>query len=117
MPKENGIQLNVSDLSELLILTVLDKLGSASIPIIVKSLATATEKGKAPFVIGPSVELVLKWRETKNEVVEERNGRETFYRVTNQGKLTVAEFSPVVTKLFPGLSHVLRPHSRAAVSR
>jgi len=117
MPKESGIQLNVSDLSELLILTVLDKLGTASIPVIVQSLATATEKGKAPFVIGPSVEQVLRWRQTKNEVVEERKGREIFYRVTNQGKLTVSEFNPVVSKLFPGLARVLRPHSRAAVSR
>ena len=116
MPKQNGIQLNVGDLSELLILTVLHKLGTASIPAIVKSLTTATDKGKAPFVIGPSVEQVLRWRETKNEVVEERKGCEILYRVTEQGKLTVSEFSPVVTRFFPGVARVLRPNSRAAIS-
>ena len=117
MPRENFAQLNVSELSEILILTVLGKLGVAAIPTIVRSLAIATEKGKAPFVIGPSVEQVLRWRQTKNEVVEERKGYDILYRVTDQGRLTINEFNSVVSKLFPGLTRVSPLHSRAAASR
>ena len=106
MPKGNEEPLNVGDLSELLILMVLDKLGAASIPAIVKSLATATENGKVPFVIGPSVEQVLRWKETKNEVIEERRGREVFFRITPHGKLAVSEFGNRVSKLFPRVARV-----------
>lgn len=106
MAKENIAGLNVGELSELVILSVLARLGTASIPVIVKSLATATENGKAPFIIGPSVEHVLRWKETKNEVVEERKGHQVFYRVTELGRNTVNEFRPVVMKFFPRVAHV-----------
>lgn len=117
MDRGNLGSLNVADLSELVILTVLCRLGTASLSTIVKSLTTATENGKAPFVVGPSVELVLRWKESKNEVVEERKGREVFYRVTDLGKSTVSEFSPVVTKFFPRISRVMPLERRASAAR
>jgi hypothetical protein len=99
--KQNSALRNAGDLSEVLILTVVDNLGAATIPEIVRSLEIATKNGKMPFVVGTSVGQVLQWRGERQEVTEETRGRYVVYRTTPRGKKLVQDCRQDVLRFFP----------------
>ena len=99
-------ELLVADISELVILSVLAALGTASLPSLFESLKVATENAKAPFAVGPSLEEVLKWRERLNEVKEEQRGTLTFYRITDQGLNTVHHYDTFLQRAFPNIGKI-----------
>jgi hypothetical protein len=112
LQREIETGLRVGDLSELLVLSVLDRLGSAPIPTIFEQLVLVTKNGKAPFIVGPSIRQLLEWRGRLNEVERKKRGKIFVYSITATGKRTVQEHSPIVQKLFPYISRV-KPHNLA----
>ena len=108
-----GTNLRVGELSEILVLSVLDRLGSAEIPQIFECLQQATMHGKAPFFVGSSLGQVLEWRQRLNEVQEEKRNHVSVYTITDQGKKTVLQYGPILLRYFPNLSKI-SSHTAAA---
>lgn len=106
--KNRQAELRVGDLSEILVLSILCKLGSAEVPQIVAYLRLVTKTGKTPFYVGSSIGQVLKWRERLNEVQEEERNHATTYKITDEGKKTVEQYGSLMLRLFPNLSKVKR---------
>lgn len=104
--EQETIRVRVGELSELLILSVLDRLNCASLPRIFESLVVATSNGRAPFFVGPSIEQVLEWRQRRNEVAHCERRRVTLYSITPEGKKTVRKFAPLIREYFPNLMRV-----------
>ena len=98
--------LRVRDISELVILSVLDVLGEAGLPTLLESLEFATKNAKAPFSVGPSLEEILKWRESLDEVREEQRGGRTVYMVTGGGKEIVQHYVHLLRDLYPNISEL-----------
>jgi hypothetical protein len=103
--------LRVGELSEILVLSVLDRLGSAEIPQIFESLQLATMHGRAPFFVGSTLGQLLQWRLRSDEVQEEKRNHVSVYRITDQGKKTVNRYGPVVLRYFPNLSKIKSHHA------
>jgi hypothetical protein len=101
----NDRDLRAGDISELVILSVLDVLGEAGLPTLLESLEVATKHSKAPFSVGPSLEEILKWRERLNEVHEVQRGGHKFYTVTVEGKEIVQHYHNLLRELYPNMAN------------
>jgi len=107
--------LRTRDVSELLVLIVIGALGVATLYELFESLKTATEDAKVPFSVGPSLENVLKWRESLNEVREDRAGGHKVYRLTDEGRRVLAQYNDFLLEQFPRLSDIRRNGVESAI--
>jgi hypothetical protein len=105
----NDRDLRAGDISELVILSVLAALGEAALPTLLESLEVATKNSKAPFSVGPSLEEILKWRESLDEVQEEQRGGHKIYTVTGEGKEVVERYNHLLRELYPNINELTRP--------
>jgi hypothetical protein len=110
MAKNESSNLRVGEISGILVLVILDKLGTARLPEIFKGLELATKKGKAPFFVGSSISQVLQWQVRRQQVSEKQTGHSITYSITGEGKRVARTFRPLMRQYFPNLSKV-RAHA------
>src|SRR5260221_3570509 len=83
---EAATNLRVGEISGILVLVLLDTLGSARLREIFKGLELATEKGKVPFFMGSSISQVLEWQGQKQQTSKKHTSHTITDSITQIGR-------------------------------
>jgi hypothetical protein len=85
-------------LSELLVLNIVNQLGSASLAAVHHALRGATNNAKSPFYIGKSLRGFL---EDSAHINVSHQGTSPKYQLTSTGRVTAVQNARVVNSFFP----------------
>ena len=111
--KSTKSTLRTKNLSELLVLDIIQRLGSVRVSQLVYALKQATKNSRAPFFIGTPLRDVLLTYQHLRQVESTSDGTDNLYSLTPNGKRAAHQWGNLVVKYYPAVEDLTRSQNIA----